>query len=220
MNNVKTLAQATAWLDDLCQRYPVLTTSRHSLLKAIELLRTTFLNGGKLLVCGNGGSAADAEHLSGELMKGFLKKRPITPDLRTKLLEIGAESSWVDLLQGALPVIPLSGNGALATAISNDQGEELIFAQQILGLGRPEDCLLAISTSGLSLNVVRAVLVAKSLNLATIGLTGGTGGELISLCDATVVVPATATYQIQEYHLPIYHTFCAVLEECFFNEGK
>ncbi|TCL57109.1 D-sedoheptulose 7-phosphate isomerase [Hydrogenispora ethanolica] len=217
MNTVKNLFQASSWLDDLCQRYPMLTTSRHSLLKAMELLRATFLNGGKLLVCGNGGSAADAEHLSGELMKGFLKKRPLVPDLRNKLLGIGAESNWVDLLQEALPVIPLSVNGALVTAISNDLGEELIFAQQVLGLGRSGDCLLAISTSGSSLNVVRAVLVAKALNLTTIGLTGGTGGELVALCDATVVVPATLTYQIQEFHLPIYHTFCAVLEECFFD---
>lgn len=215
---LKLLNVAAPWLEELFLRYPALANARHSILKAVETLRNTFERGGKLIICGNGGSAADAEHICGELMKGFLKKRSLNFEFRTKLLAIGADSGWVDCLQIGLPVIPLTAASALGSAISNDLGDGLVFAQQVLALGKPGDTLLAISTSGCSANVIRAILVAKTLGMTTVGLTGGIGGELVALCDATIIAPGTLTYQIQEYHLPIYHSLCVILEEYFFVE--
>lgn len=206
------------WLKYLIRRYPILENCRESVVKTFLALKSSFQNGGKLLVCGNGGSAADAEHICGELMKGFLKKRPLSGELKLKftvISETGLE--WVAKLQKALPALPLTVNGGLATAIGNDQAGDLVFAQQVLGYGKPCDVLLAISTSGHSPNIIKAVWVAKALNLRTIGLTGQEGGSLRELCDVTIQAPATRTHQIQELHLPIYHTLCAMLEEEFFE---
>lgn len=204
------------WLDYLTRRYPLLTVCRHSIVQAFLLLRESFFSGGKLLVCGNGGSAADAEHISGELMKGFIKKRPIPLKLQSKLESMDAGTGWTRKLQGGLPTIPLTVNGGLSSAIVNDQASELIFAQQVLGYGRHNDSLWALSTSGNSENVVKAVCVAKALGLKTIGLTGAGGGKLKEICDVTIQAPAQRVYQIQELHLPIYHALCAMLEEEFF----
>lgn len=205
------------WVNHLIKRYPILENCRESVVNAFLLLKNTFKNNGKLLVCGNGGSAADAEHICGELMKGFLKKRPLSNDLKIKFTELKESGlDWVNKLQQALPALPLSVNGVLATATSNDQAADLVFAQQVLGYGKANDTLVAISTSGHSPNVIKAVWVAKALNIRTIGLTGQDGGSLREICDVMVMVPANRTYQIQELHLPIYHTLCAMLEEEFF----
>ena len=203
-------------ISDLMGRFPELKLCLGQIKMAFLILKRTFANKGKLLVCGNGGSAADAEHISGELMKGFLKKRPLSVTIAQKIKAISGEAGWVEQLQGSLPVIPLVSNAALVSAISNDLPTDLIYAQQVLGYGTFNDTLLAISTSGSSVNVIRGVIVAQAMGLATIGLTGSPGGLLTDLCDVTIRAPSSETYRIQEYHLPIYHLLAAMLEEEFF----
>lgn len=200
---------------NLLERYPDIRSCLESIKQAFFILKQTFTGKGKLLVCGNGGSAADAEHISGELMKGFLKKRHLSATLVNKIKEMGG-AEWAEQLQASLPVIPLSSNTALISAICNDLSSDLIFAEQVLGYGSAGDALLAISTSGFSTNVIRAVIVAKSIGLQTIGLTGISGGLLKDLCAVTIQAPADETYRIQEYHLPIYHLLAAMLEEELF----
>lgn len=207
-----------AFLTDLTARYPTLEYCLEAIRKSFLLFQSTLLNGQKLLVCGNGGSAADAEHFSAELLKGFLKKRPLSSKLKTELKMVGEnDSSWVDKLQGALPVYPITMNGVLYSAVCNDIGNDLFFAQQLLGYGNPGDTLFAISTSGNSSNILKAVKVANLLGLHSVGLTGMDGGKLRSIAEETIRVPAHETYQIQELHLPIYHTLAAMLEEEFFG---
>ncbi len=201
---------------NLLERYPELNSCRGQIEKAFLILKETFARGGKLLVCGNGGSAADAEHISGELLKGFLKKRPLSAGLSQKIKAVSGEAEWVEQLQGSLPVIPLVNNAALISAIGNDLSFDLVYAQQVLGYGTDSDTLLAISTSGSSTNVIRGVIVAKSMGLQTIGLTGSPGGPIKDLTDVTIQAPSKETFRIQEYHLPIYHLLAAMLEEEFF----
>lgn len=203
-------------ISHLMECYPELNSCSGQIKKAFIILKETFANGGKLLVCGNGGSAADAEHISGELLKGFLKKRPLSAGLSQKIKTVSGGAEWVEQLQGSLPVIPLVNNAALISALGNDLSFELVYAQQVLGYGAPGDTLLAISTSGSSVNVIRGVIVAKSMGLKTIGLTGNAGGLLRDLADVTIQAPSNQTFRIQEYHLPIYHLLAAMLEEEFF----
>ncbi len=210
------------YINDLFVRYPKLEETRGDLLDAYELLRRCFEAGNKLLVAGNGGSAADAEHIAGELMKGFLCKRPLSEELRHRFAEIepikGREIS--ERLQGALPVLPLTSQDALSTAFLNDMDVENIFAQKLLGYGKKGDVFLAISTSGDSENIIHAAITARALNIKVIGLTGSTGGKLKSYCDVLVKVPESETYKIQELHLPIYHSWSLMLEEYFFGMGE
>lgn len=198
-------------LKECLRRYPQLKVCKHDIEKAYNLLRTTFNRGGKLLLCGNGGSAADADHISGELLKGFGHKRPLSEKWKAKL---GPELA--DNLQGALPAIPLTAFSALTTAYSNDCDPEFIFAQLVWGLASSGDVLLAISTSGNSKNVLRAIQVAKGKGVRTIGLTGESGGKLKDLVDICISAPESEVYKIQELHLPIYHTLCFMLEDTFF----
>lgn len=206
-------------IDRLQSRYPDLAPCADSIEAAFEVLRTTFASGGKLLICGNGGSAADSEHIVGELMKGFERNRPIDDVLRQRLREIDPErgSYLADHLQGALPAIALSGHAALTSAVNNDVAGDMVFAQQVLGYGKVGDCLIGISTSGNSANVLNAMHVARALELRTIGLTGRTGGLMRFLSDVLICVPADRTLEIQERHLPIYHTLSLMLEEEFFE---
>jgi D-sedoheptulose 7-phosphate isomerase len=205
-------------LVDLIERYPDLETALVSIQSAYDLLSATYHGGGKLLICGNGGSASDSDHIVGELMKAFERKRPIVDDLSQRLQtqnpQIGAYLA--DHLQGALPAISLSGHAALMTAISNDVASDMIFAQQVLGYGRKGDSLIGISTSGNSANVLHALHVAKALDLHTIGLTGKSGGAMRDICDVTICVPYDRTATVQERHLPIYHALSVMLEQEFF----
>lgn len=194
---------------DLFERYPQLNTCAGEIEKALALMIDTYKKGGKILVCGNGGSASDADHIVGELMKGFLKKREVTDERIPQELR--------EKLQGALPAISLCAHTALITATANDNDADMIFAQQVYGCAKENDLLIAISTSGNSKNVVNAVKVAKALGVKVITLTGEKGGELKSLSDVTICAPSTETYKIQEYHLPIYHYLCARVEEEFFK---
>ena len=198
----------------LLKRYPLLDAQSETIWGLYKVLYNCFKSGGKLLLCGNGGSAADCEHIVGELMKGFLLRRPVSEDFASNTALDGEGV----LLQGALPAISLTGQPALATAFANDVDAEIVFAQQVYGLGRSGDTLLGVSTSGNAKNVIRALRVARALGLATVGLTGKSGGEMRALCDVCVSVPATETPLIQELHLPIYHTLCAMLEAAFFDE--
>ena len=194
---------------DLFERYPQLNICKNDIENALSLMIDTYKKGGKILVCGNGGSSADADHIVGELMKGFLKSRKVTDERIPQELR--------EKLQGALPAISLSAHTSLMTATINDNDADMVFAQQVYGYAKDNDLLIAISTSGNSKNVLNAVKVAKSLGVKTIALTGKTGGELKQLADVTICAPSTETYKIQEYHLPIYHYLCAKVEEEFFD---
>lgn len=175
-----------------------------------SLLIDCFKNGGKLLLCGNGGSASDCAHITGELVKGFCKKRPLPPALR--------DAIGTDKLQMGLPAIDLTANSALIAAVNNDQGGEFVYAQQVMAYARPGDVLIGISTSGNSKNVAFAVKAAKALGLKTIGMTGCGGGELAKLCDVTLKSQEKETYLVQEDHLMFYHRLCLRVEEAFFAE--
>lgn len=209
--------------EELFVRYPILKNNRKSIWKAYLLMKQTYQNNAKVLCCGNGGSAADADHIVGELMKGFEKKRPIN-NLSFKGLHEDAEEEKIKLaylkehLQGALPAIALTQHTALSSAFSNDVAADMTFAQQVYGYGNKEDTLIAISTSGNSRNVENAVWLAKMRGLRTIGLTGERKSALSKLCDVTIQVPGESTAQIQELHLPVYHTLCAMVEAEFFEE--
>lgn len=205
----------------LVARYADLDACLPDVQRAFEVLLTCFQGGGKLLLCGNGGSAADCEHIVGELMKGFYGRRPLDADLRARLqAEHGADGARLAAsLQGALPAISLVSHPALQFAFANDVAPDLVFAQQVHGYGRPGDVLLAISTSGNSTNVMHAVQVASTNGLRTIALTGGTGGRLTGLCEVVIRAPGQGAAEIQERHLPIYHALCLALEEELFQEG-
>ncbi len=185
---------------------------------AFILMRECYCQEGKIIIAGNGGSSSDAEHIVGELMKGFVQKRELRKSEKEVLLQIDSEKGeyLAEHLQGALPAISLSSHTSLMTAITNDIGGEYIFAQQVHGYGKKEDVLLAISTSGSSKNVVMAAIVAKSKGMKVISLTGSMGGELFGLSDVCIRVPAKETFIIQESHVMIYHLLCRMLEESFF----
>lgn len=206
-------------LNTLIERYPKLIVCREDIKKAYELLETAFYNGRKLLVCGNGGSASDSEHIVGELMKEFKLKRKVYSDHAAALKEIDFELGQVlaDNLQGALPAISLTGHSSLQTAFMNDAMPELVFAQQVNGYGKPGDVFLGISTSGNSENVLYAAVNAKAKGLKVIGLTGAKENKLMKYTDVCIRVPETETYKIQELHLPVYHYLCLMLEEHFFG---
>lgn len=204
----------------LIQRYPVLQSCQNDLSAALDLLVTAYQAGNKLLACGNGGSAADCEHVVAELMKGFLKRRPI-PSAHAAQLEATDKTDGKVIakrLQGALAAISLASPVSLTSAIANDIDFDMVFAQQVYGLGRPGDVLLGISTSGNSRNVSRAVIVAKALGLKTIALTGRSGGALASMAHVSIRVPADDMAGIQELHLPVYHWLSTELEEAFFTD--
>ena len=207
-------------LQVLIERYPRLVVCQEDIKRAYEILETAYQKGGKLLVCGNGGSASDAEHIVGELMKEFKLKRKVYGNHAATLKEIDPELGQVlaDNLQGALPAISLTGHSSLQTAFMNDVVPELVFAQQVNGYGKEGDVFLGISTSGNSKNVLYAAVNAKAKGLKVIGLTGSKENKLMKYSDVCIRVPETETYKIQELHLPVYHCLCLMLEEKFFGE--
>lgn len=206
-------------MESLLVRCPVLEVCRAPLFAAAEAVCECYRAGGKVMTCGNGGSAADAEHIVGELMKGFCKKRPIPPELRARMEEVCPDDAayLADHLQCALPALSLVNPVALTTAFANDCAPDLSMAQQVLGIGAPSDVLLAISTSGNSKNVIYAVETARIKSVKSIALTGRSGGRLKGLADITIAVPDDETYRIQELHLPVYHALCLAAEEEFFE---
>ena len=206
-------------LEILEERYPVLKAVHTEIEKAYLLMRDSFVKGGKLLLCGNGGSSADCDHIVGELMKAFCAKRKIKPELSSRLQELYGEEAeyFTKHLEQGLPAISFSSQTALHTAYSNDQDEALFYAQCLLGYGKKEDILFAISTSGNAKNVVYALKLAKAMGIPSILLSGKDGGAGKELADLSIIVPSKETYQIQELHLPIYHCLCLMLEQYFFG---
>lgn len=204
----------------LVERNPVLKECEEDIVKAYLLIEKCYLNKGKLLIAGNGGSAADSEHIVGELMKGFKNPRHLNQEYKESLINVNEElgSILAENLQGALPAIALDGHLALTTAYMNDCEPLLCFAQQVNGFGNKEDVFLGISTSGNSKNILYAAVVAKSKGMKVIGLTGQKDSKLSEIADVCIKVPNTETYMIQELHLPVYHCLCLMLEERFFGE--
>lgn len=204
----------------LIQRYPQLSVCRDDIIGAYDILEEAYENDYKLLVAGNGGSAADAEHIVGELMKRFKTPRPVPTDFAKKLKAIDSErgTGLAKNLERGLMAIPLVSHEALTTAYINDVDGLGVFAQQLYGFGRQGDVFLGISTSGNSKNVMNATVVARALGIKVIGLTGAKGGELAEVSDVAIKVPETETYMIQELHLPVYHCLCLMLEDHFFGD--
>lgn len=205
-------------IDELIERYPSLAAVREPILDAYHMLESCYESGGKLLIAGNGGSCADAEHIVGELMKGFIKRRPLPDELKARFEEEDAAhgAALAESLQGALPAIALDGHPGLSTAFANDVDAEMVFAQQVCGYGKAGDVFLGISTSGNSKSVDYAVTAAKAKGLKVVGLTGKDGGKLGKRADVAIIVPEKETFKIQELHLPVYHALCLMLEEHFF----
>lgn len=207
-------------IDELCIRYPVLSVCKNDIEKAADALIESFKNGGKLLVAGNGGSCADSDHISGELLKSFVKKRRPSAELIDSIRKINPETGdyLADKLQGSLPVIALTNNTALMTASLNDVDGNVMFAQQVNGYGNEGDVFLGISTSGNSRDIIYPTVVAKAKGLMTVALTGKDGGKLKGIADICIVVPEQETFKIQELHLPVYHALCLEIEEYFWRE--
>ncbi|MBQ7840168.1 MAG: SIS domain-containing protein [Lachnospiraceae bacterium] len=194
----------------LYERYPALMECRADIEKALELMLKTYQNGGKVLVCGNGGSASDSEHIVGELMKGFILKRPVTDERIPEHLRKG--------LQGSMPAISLPSQSAILSAFINDVDPEMMYAQLVYGYAKENDLVIGLSTSGNSKNVVNAIEVARNLGVKTLSLTGQKESRMSELSDVTIRVPETETYKIQEYHLPVYHYLCAQVEREMFGK--
>jgi phosphoheptose isomerase len=205
-------------LEKLIQKYPELKKCREEVGAAFDILKDSFQAGGKLLICGNGGSASDSEHIVGELMKGYRLRREIMAELRENLeRDLQQDGTFLaDRLQRALPAISLASHTSLMTAISNDIGAEMVFAQQVYGIGGAGDVLMGISTSGKARNVIYAFQVARTLGLKNVGLTGASSEEMDAVCDVVVHIPRSETYEVQEGHVAVYHAICGMLEEEFF----
>lgn len=208
------------YLDELIWRYPQLEPLKLKIGEAANRLIACYEQGNKVLVCGNGGSCSDSDHIVGELMKGFENMRPVGDKLKNELTEIAGERGiyLAGKLQQALPAISLTAHSALISAVSNDTDASLIFAQQVVGYGNEGDVLIGISSSGNSQNVIDALIIAKAKQLFIIGLTGDAGGMMKSFCDILINVPEKRTAFVQELHLPVYHTLCMIIENHFFGK--
>jgi D-sedoheptulose 7-phosphate isomerase len=206
-------------IDLLIERYPALNVCRQSIIDAYQIMEDCYARDGKLLIAGNGGSAADSEHIAGELMKRFKTPRPVPEEFAERLKEVDPVrgDNLAKNLERGLMAIPLVAHEAMTTAYINDVDGQGVFAQQLYGFGRAGDVFLGISTSGNSKNVMSATVVARALGIKVIGLTGAKGGELAKVADVAVMVPQTETYMIQELHLPVYHCWCLMLEDHFFG---
>jgi D-sedoheptulose 7-phosphate isomerase len=206
------------YLNTLIERYPALESAKGDIGAAFDIIANSFTKGGKLLIAGNGGSASDAEHIAGELMKTFSKKRNLPDSFIADIKKVNPEIAeyLICRMQPGLPTIALSGHASLNTACINDIDGNITFAQQVYGYGKEGDVLLGISTSGNSKNVLYAAAVARVKKLKIITLTGASGGKLKQYSDVCIRVPETETWKIQELHLPVYHVLCMMLENHFF----
>ena len=207
-------------LEDLVERHPDLADTLEPISRVVELICKSCRSGGKLLICGNGGSAADSEHMVGELMKSFILSRKL-PDKDVEKLKNEGYDDWRDLanhLQKGIPAIALTGHTSLSTAIMNDTDPYMTFAQQAYVYGKPGDVLIGLSTSGNATNVVNALKVARAFGLSTVGLTGSRRCKMDAFCDVMIKAPDDETYKVQEFHLPIYHTICMMAEQELFGE--
>lgn len=207
---------------EVIKRHPQLSACGEDIANAANELKTCFSGGGRVYLCGNGGSAADSTHIVGELVKGFLSKRPLGDAIKSRLAAVDAElgEALGEKLQGGLPAHDLCENLSLSTAVANDIDPDMIFAQQLIAYGRAGDVLLAISTSGSAKNIAYAAVTAHALGMTVIGLTGESGGNLKRMSDICIRVPEKETYKIQELHLPVYHYLCAKVESDLFESAE
>ncbi len=207
-------------IEELLNCYPTLKCCENDITAATNAIINCYKNGGKVLICGNGGSSADSGHIVGELMKGFLKMRPLNTEMRAEMKSKNpmVSDKMLDNLQCSLPAINLTENSVIISAFANDVDPDMAYAQQVLGYAKPGDIFIGISTSGNAKNVANAANIAKAVGAVTIGLTGKDGGKLKNLCDTTIIVPENETYKIQELHLPVYHYICAAVEAAFFDK--
>ena len=208
------------FLDELIKRYPQLVPLKGQIGEAAAAIIRSYESGGKLLLCGNGGSCSDSDHIVGELMKGFENKRRISEEFKNKLIESSGDRGvyLAEKLQQALPAISLTAHTALITAVANDTDADLIFAQQVTGYGNAGDIIIGISSSGNSQNVIDALITAKAKDMVVIGLTGETGGKMKAFCDILINVQGRRTAFVQELHLPVYHVLCLMVEHHFFGK--
>ena len=203
--------------EELFERYPSLCGIKENVLKAFEAIKLTYEQGGSLYCAGNGGSSSDCEHIVGELLKSFKKRRAVDEKTANNLSSYGEDGAYIlSKLEGSLPATSLISQTGILTAFANDKSWDTAIAQQLYGLGKQGDCLVVLSTSGNSKNCVYAVLVARAKGIKTIAFTGVAGGKLKDICDVAICVPEMETYKVQELHLPVYHCLCAMLEEEFF----
>ena len=203
--------------EELFERYPSLCGIKENVLKAFEAIKLTYEQAGSLYCAGNGGSSSDCEHIVGELLKSFKKRRAVDEKTANNLSSYGEDGAYIlSKLEGSLPATSLISQTGILTAFANDKSWDTAIAQQLYGLGKQGDCLVVLSTSGNSKNCVYAVLVAKAKGIKTIAFTGVAGGKLKDICDVAICVPEMETYKVQELHLPVYHCLCAMLEEEFF----
>lgn len=209
--------KSVQYLDELIQRRPELADQRDAIRNAVDMLVARAISGGKILVCGNGGSAADSEHIVGEFMKGFLLKREVPVDFTAQLSRFEDGAVIAQALQQGIPAIALTQHASLSTAVLNDNDPYMAFAQQVYALGKSGDVLIGLSTSGRARNVGYALKVAKAMDLTTIGLTGSEPSPMDPICDIMIKAPVSETFLVQEYHLPIYHVICAMVEEEVFG---
>jgi D-sedoheptulose 7-phosphate isomerase len=209
-------------IEELTRRYPELQNLTGQITEAGNLLIDCFRNGGKVMICGNGGSSSDSDHIAGELMKSFESFRPVSSDIAKRLSDISPDRGnyLAQKLEEGLPAIDLSAHRGLITAICNDIDATLIFAQQLMGYGKENDILLAMSTSGNSRNVVDACITARALKMKVIGMTGMTGGKMKEFCDILINVPEKRTAYVQELHLPVFHAICLIIENHFYPNHK
>ncbi|MBO5078507.1 MAG: SIS domain-containing protein [Oscillospiraceae bacterium] len=211
--------RTSQFVNDFFRRHEDLIPLREDILQAGQMLIEAFEGGNQVLMCGNGGSCADCDHIAGEFLKGFLLKRPVPQDIQKVFEEkYGAEGAGIaGKLQQGLPAISLNTHSAAISAFANDVDPELVYAQQVLAYGKPGDVLIGISTSGNAANVAAAVMTANSIGVHTIGLTGKDGGKLAKLADLALIMPQMETYRIQEDHLAVYHLLCAMAEYELFD---
>lgn len=210
-------------MEELLTRYPALATCKSALAETLDLMMETYRNGGKIMVCGNGGSCADAQHIVGELMKGFLLRRPMTAEQKNAFeTALGAEDAelFASRMQRGIPAMALDGATGLLTAYANDVDADYIYAQQVFACGQKNDLLIGISTSGNSKNVVNAMKTAKAMGIHSIALTGAKESKSSALATVSIRVPETETFKVQELHLPVYHYLCAEMEACVFGADE
>ncbi len=210
------------FLDLLIEKHPELSGLRENIGRAAAMIIKTFTAGGKLLICGNGGSSSDSDHFVGELMKSFEIKRPLDKSFKERLAEVsGSRGEFLaEKLEHGLPAISLSAHTSICTAICNDIDPALVFAQQVIGYGTEKDLIIGISTSGNSRNVIDACITARAMNIKVIGISGKTGGAMKEFCDILINVPEEMTAAVQELQLPVYHTLCRIVEDHFYRETK
>ena len=210
-------------MEELLTRYPALTVCKDDLTESLSLMLDTYRKGGKIMVCGNGGSCADAQHIVGELMKGFLLRRPMTTEQKQMFADALGEDDAVLFaarMQRGIPAMALDGATGLLTAYANDVDADYIYAQQVFACGQKNDLLIGISTSGNSKNVVNAMKAAKAMGIAGVSLTGAKESKLSALSNVTIRVPETETFKVQELHLPVYHYLCAEMEDIVFGADE